>query len=66
MANILNCRAFFLFFNKFGNIRKQKQKPLEAEALNFRVLIDCSNQEHLKKLVESQWLSVYERNILVI
>ena len=66
MANILNCRAFFFFFNKFGNIRKQKQKPLEAEALNFRVLIDCSNQEHLKKLVESQWLSVYERNILVI
>ena len=24
------------------------QKTLEAEALNFRVLMDCSNQENLK------------------
>ena len=50
MANILNCRAFFY---KFGSSRKQKQKPLEAEVLNFRVLMDCSNQENLKKLKEA-------------
>ena len=35
-------------FHKFGSSRKQKQKPLRAEALNFRVLMDCSNEENLK------------------
>ena len=45
MANILDCVQIFY---KFGSSRKQKQKPLEAEALNFRVLMDCSNQENLK------------------
>ena len=45
MANILNSGAFFY---KFGSSRKQKQKPLEAEYLNFRVLMDCSNQKKVK------------------
>ena len=53
MANILNCRAIFL----------HNWKHLKAEALNFGVLMDCSNQEYLKKLkgrkVETQ-LSVYK------
>ena len=40
MANILNCRAIFL----------HNWKQLKAEALNFGVLMDCSNQEYLKKL----------------
>ena len=55
------------FFYKFGNIRKEKRKPLEAQNLNFRVLMDCSNKENLKseKLKEALWLSVY-KNILVI
>ena len=50
MTNILNCREFFL---QFGSSRKQKQKPVEAEVLNFRVLMDCSNQKNLKKLKEA-------------
>ena len=41
------------FFLKVGRNRKQKQKPLEAEALNFRELIDCLNQQNLKKLKEA-------------
>ena len=63
MANILNFRAIF---HRFGSSRKQKQQPLEAETLNFRVLMDCSNQQNLKKLKEAISLSVHKRNILVI
>ena len=37
-------------FYKSGSIRKQKRKPLEAEALNLRVLMDCWNQENLKQV----------------
>ena len=59
MANILNCRVIFLQI-------KQKQKSFEAEALNFRVLIDCSYQENLKKLKEAISLIVYKRNSYVI
>ena len=58
MGNILNCRATFL--------QIWKQQKAEAETLNFRVLMDCSNQENLKKLKEEILLSVYKRNILVI
>ena len=53
MTNILNYRAIF-------------QQPLEAETLNFRVLMDCSNQQNLKELKEAISLSVYKINILVI
>ena len=63
MTNILNYRAIFL---RFRGSRKQKQQPLEAETLNFRVLMDCSNQQNLKKLKEAISLSVYKINILVI
>ena len=63
MTNILNYRANFL---RFRGSRKQKQQPLEAETLNFRVLMDCSNQQNLKKLKEAISLSVYKINILVI
>ena len=52
MANILNCSS-----------REQKQQPLEAKTLNFRVLMDCSNQQNLKKLKEIL-LNVYKRSIL--
>ena len=38
MANTLNCREIFY---KFGSSRKQKEKLLAEEALNFRVLMDC-------------------------
>ena len=54
------------FFHKVGRTRKLKQKPLEAEALNFRVLMDCLNQQNLKKLKEAISISMYKRNILVI
>ena len=64
MANISNCHV--IFFYKFGSSRKQKQKLLEAEALNLRVLIDSLNQENLKKLKEAISVSVYERNNLDI
>ena len=63
MSNILNCRAIFY---KFGDSRKQKQKPLKAEALNFRVLMDCLNEENLRKLKRAISLNRYQRNILVI
>ena len=53
MANILDCRANFY---KFGSSKKQKQKSLEAESLNFRVLMNCLNQENLKKLQEAIYL----------
>ena len=58
MAKILNCRAILL--------KIWKQQKGEGEALNFRVLIYCSNQENLKKLKEAIKLSVYKRNILII
>ena len=41
------------FFHKVGSSRKQKQKPLEAKALNFRELNDCLNQQNLKKLKDA-------------
>ena len=41
-------------------------KSLEEEALNFRVLMDCSNQKKLKKLEEAILLNMYKKNILVI
>ena len=56
MTNILNCRVIYY---KFRNNRKQKQRPLEAQALNFRVLIDCLNQANLRKLKEAMSLNVY-------
>ena len=45
IANILNCHE--TFFRNLEAVQKQKQKA-EAEALNFRVLMDCLNQENLK------------------
>ena len=54
------------FFHKVGSTRKLKQKPLEAEALNFRVLMDCLNQQNLKKLKEAISLNVCKTNILLI
>ena len=63
MTNILNYRAIF---HRFRGSRKQNQQSLEAETLNFRVLMDCSNQQNLKKLKEAISLSVYKINILVI
>ena len=51
MANILNCYAI------------QKQQPLEAYALNFKVLMDRLNQQKLKEAIS---LSDYKRNILVM
>ena len=58
MANILNS---LIIFSQIW-----KQKPLEAKALSFRVLMDCSNQQNFKKLKEAISLSEYKRNILVI
>ena len=55
MANILNCLAIYF----------TKQQKADPEALNFRVLMDCSNQENLEKLKEAIQLSVYKRNILL-
>ena len=63
MTNILNYRAIF---HRFRGSRKQKEKPLEAETLNFRLLMDCSNQQNLKKLKEAISLNVHKINILVI
>ena len=58
MANTLNCHVIFL--------QIWKQQKAEAEALNFRVLMDCLNQENVNKLKEAMSLNVYKRNILVI
>ena len=58
MANTLNCHVTFL--------QIWKQQKAEAEALNFRVLMDCLNQENVNKLKEAMSLNVYKRNILVI
>ena len=63
MTNILNYRANF---HRYRGNREQKQQPLEAETFNFRVLMDCSNQQKLKKLKEAISLSVYKISILVI
>ena len=63
MANILDCRALF---HRFGSSTKQKQQSLEAETLKFRVLMDSSNQQNLKKLKEAISLSVHKTNISVI
>ena len=41
MANTLNCHVIFL--------QIWKQQKTEAEALNFRVLMDCLNQESVNK-----------------
>ena len=62
MANILNCHTPFL------QIWKQRAEPeaFVVEAVNFRVLNDCSNQENLKKSKEGILLNVHRRNILVI
>ena len=64
MVNILNyCATFY----RFGSSKKQQQQqPLDAETLNLRVLMDCSNQQNLEKLKEIISLSVYKRNALVI
>ena len=56
MTNILNCHVIYY---KFRSSRKQKQRPLEAQALNFRVLMDCLNQENLRKLKGAVSLNVY-------
>ena len=58
MANTLNCREFFL--------QIWKQYKAEAEGLNFRVLMDCLNQENLINLKKAIQLVVYKGNILVI
>ena len=63
MANILNYRAIF---HRFGSSRKKKQQSLEAETLNFRILMHCSNQQNLKNLKEAISLNVCKTNILVI
>ena len=63
MTNILNYRANF---HRLRGNRKQNQQPLEAETFNFRVLMDCSNQQNLKKLKEAISLSVYKTSILAI
>ena len=63
MANISNFREVF---HRYGSSRKQKQQPLEAETLNFRVLMNCSNQQNLNMLREAIWLSVHKRKFLVI
>ena len=35
-------------------VESSKQKDLEAEALNFRALMGCLNQENLNKLMEAK------------
>ena len=47
MANILNCRAIF---SQIWKQQKADEKVLEAEALKFRVLMNCQNQQNLKKV----------------
>ena len=58
MANTLNCREIFL--------QIWKQQKAEVEALNFRVLMDCLNQENLINLKKAIQLVVYKGNILVM
>ena len=55
-----------LFFCKFGSSREQKPKPLEAEALNFRVLMDCSNEKKIEKLKEANIVKFVKKNTLII
>ena len=40
------------FFYKFGSSKRQKH--LEAEALNLRVLMDCSNQQKFENVKGSK------------
>ena len=63
MANILNNRAIF---HRFGSSRKKKQQSLEAETLNFRILMHISGQHNFKNLKEAISLSMCKTNILVI
>ena len=46
MANVLNCCVIFL---QVWKQQKAEAEAFGAEALNFRVQIDCSNQENWKK-----------------
>ena len=41
--------------------QKAEAEALEAEVFNLRVLMDCWNQENLKKLKEVIQLSVYKK-----
>ena len=41
-------------------------KSLEEEALNFRVLMDCSNQKKIEKARRSNIVKYVKKNILVI
>ena len=47
MANILNCCTIFFFFFKFGSSGKNY-----LDALNFSVLVDCSNKENLENFTK--------------
>ena len=42
------------------------QQSLEAETLNFRILMHCLNQQNLKNLKETIALNVCKTNFLVI
>ena len=42
----------WVFFYKFGSTKKQKH--LEAEAVNLRVLMDCSNQQKFENVKGSK------------
>ena len=53
------------FFSDSESVESSKQKFLEAEALNFRLLINCLNQENLNKLMEAKSLSVYKLYVKV-
>ena len=57
MANISNCSAIIL--------QIWKQQKAEAEALNFRVLIDCLNKK-IEKVKGSNIVKCVQKNILVI
>ena len=63
MANILSYSAIF---HRFGSSRKKKQQSLEAETLNFRILMHCSNQQNWKNLKVAISLNMCTTNILVI
>ena len=49
------------FLYKFGTSKKQKQRPLEAEDLNFRVLMECLNQKKFEKVKGSNIVSCVQR-----
>ena len=50
MANILNCYAPFL---QSWKQQKAKAEAFGSRSLNFRELIDCLNEQNLKKLKEA-------------